>query len=125
MILSLILLQSTPKMAKPYPKSGNTPKKQPKPLRRSAVKKKYRATGEAKVFREIWETRPHVCTNCKAYLGSEAKAIFFSHIKRKSQYPKLRLDPNNIELHCAECHIARDQGTEAKYLSRKDIYINC
>jgi len=59
--------------------------------------------GEKEVFRKIWETRPHVCEDCGAFIR-EAKAINFSHIIPKSRRPDLRLDPDNIRLLCAPCH---------------------
>lgn len=99
---------------KPTPKE----KKVPTPLKRSPIKKKYKATGEAEMFKEIWEERPHVCTNCKVPLGNEAKTWFFAHIHSKKQYPELRLIPANIRLLCFECHQQYDQGTKESFEKR-------
>tara|TARA_R110000803_G_scaffold210835_1_gene284172 strand:+ start:41571 stop:42074 length:504 start_codon:yes stop_codon:yes gene_type:complete len=82
---------------------------------KSRVKKKpkvYRkkVTGEREMFSLIWDTRPHICTNCEESLGSEARVHYFSHIKPKGKYPELRLDPNNIKLLCIECHRKADFG---------------
>ena len=75
---------------------------------RAAAKPKPRrkATGEAEVFREIWEEREHFCENldCGVFLGDEARAGYFSHNKPKSTHPELRLDKTNIDLLCLKCH---------------------
>ena len=60
-------------------------------------------TGEAKVFAEIWEQRPHECEVCTAAIA-EAMAGNFSHILPKGSYRSLRLDPRNIVLKCLACH---------------------
>lgn len=86
--------------------------------------KKYKVpTGEARVFQEIWDERKeHRCSHCYAWLGNVARSWMFSHIKPKSTHPELRLDKDNIELHCYECHYAHEfQGVEA-YQKRKDLY---
>lgn len=61
-------------------------------------------TGELALFIEIWGSRPHYCVKCGKWLGNDPKPAFFSHIKSKGARPDLRLDPNNIELLCEECH---------------------
>jgi len=78
-------------------------------------------TGEAELFRAIWGERPHICTNCKVPLGEEAKVFFFSHIKGKGAHPELRLDKENIQLLCWQCHTEYDHGSREKYENRKDI----
>ncbi len=88
------------------------------PLKRTAIKKKFKATGEGEIFKEIWDERPHVCTWCKVHLGNEMRTWFFAHIKSKKQFPELRLDKVNIMLHCLECHTEYDQGTKASYAKR-------
>lgn len=77
-----------------------------------------KATGEAEVFKLIWETREHICTNCKDYLGEEARAHYFAHIIPKSREPRLRLEPTNIRLLCMECHRLFDHGTKDKFNAR-------
>jgi len=73
-----------------------------------------KATGELKVFEEIWQERQPYCINCGRWLGREMKTHFFAHIKPKSTYPELRLDKDNIMLLCMDCHFAYDhQGQEA------------
>ena len=60
-------------------------------------------TGEAKLFQEIWEIRPHECVVCGAHI-EEAGPINFSHLLPKGSYRSMRLDPRNIHIKCAACH---------------------
>ncbi len=86
------------------------------------LKKKYpKATGEAKVFKQIWIERPHFCEHCGNGLPEPPLAIYFSHDIRKSKENSQRLNPKNIRLHCELCHVAKDQGTEEEYMKRKRI----
>jgi 5-methylcytosine-specific restriction endonuclease McrA len=94
---------------------ADNPKKK-QPIR---LAPKREATGEAALFKAIWFSRPHYCTNCNEFLGHEAKSWFFSHIKSKGAYPELRLDPANIQLLCLTCHNLYDQGTREAYNNRK------
>lgn len=78
-------------------------------LKKVKVKK---PTGELAVFKEIWNERAHICTNCKKILGAFSH-WFFAHIKGKGAYPELRLEKSNIQLLCKDCHYAFDsQGIE-------------
>ena len=88
-----------------YEKQKGKPEKQYH-LKNTSIKYKRKPTGERKLFLEIWDERPHVCSNpsCSKFLGNEPKVYFFSHIKSKGAYPELRLDKKNIELLCFECH---------------------
>lgn len=72
----------------------------------------YNVDNESELFVIIWRLRPHICSNsdCKKPLGDEMRAHYFSHIYAKSIRPWLRLDPNNIELLCIECHNEHDFG---------------
>ena len=80
---------------------------------RKRISRVRKTTGEKDLFLSIWDSRPHVCTNCGKYLGEEPRAHYFSHIKSKGAYPELRLDPNNCQLLCMECHFAFDfQGID-------------
>lgn len=88
-------------------------------MKRTQIKRKRKITGEAKMFYEIWQERPHVCENCKIHLGNDARTWNFSHTKPKSIYPELRLDKNNIQLLCYECHYAKDHQTKEKFENRK------
>lgn len=82
--------------------------------RKAKVKKpkiyRKKKTGERDMFLKIWESRPHICTNCEKPLGDEPKVHFFSHIKPKGKYPELRLKESNIKILCIECHRDLDFG---------------
>jgi 5-methylcytosine-specific restriction endonuclease McrA len=78
-------------------------------MKRSPIKRKRRATGEAEVFRQIWDTRPHLCEQCGALIR-EARAVNFAHVIPKSRRPDLRLEPSNIRLLCAPCHMGEHTG---------------
>lgn len=94
----------------------------PKPdrvIKTEVYKYKKQATGEAEVFKKIWLTRPHVCSNCKVGLGKEAKASYFAHVISKKKEPKLRLVESNIILLCTYCHHLLDFGTKAQFEKRK------
>lgn len=72
--------------------------------RKERVNRRFRNTGERELFLRIWNQRLHICNRCGKWLGDEPKPVFFSHIKSKGAHPELRLDPNNIELLCEDCH---------------------
>lgn len=85
-------------------------------------------TGEAHVFREIWNSRPHECEHCGKPLDLP-RAHYFAHQKSKGAYPELRLDPDNIKLFCFDfsnssegCHYLFDHGTKEQFEERKDRY---
>ena len=105
-------------MLKSDPKPPSRAKKKRQPLKRSAIKKKYNPSGEAKIFMEIWNEQPHICANCKAPLGDEPLTFNFAHIKPKGKYPELRLDKDNIFLSCFDCHYIEHNGTKAQYNAR-------
>ncbi len=107
---------------KPYPKPIRKEKRPRISIKRTAIKKKYKATGEKLVFKLIWDSRPHICANCKIPLGDTAHTYNFAHIVRKSRSENERLNPANISLHCLTCHMERDQGTKEKYEARTNLY---
>ena len=80
------------------------------------------ATGEAEVFKHIWEEREHFCTNCGEGLPEPPKAYYFAHVIRKGKDNSKRLDKNNIMLHCFKCHHELDNGTKEKYNQRKNTF---
>lgn len=84
-------------------------------------KYKRKPTGEKELFLSIWLKRPHICENCTIYLGEEPKTFYFSHIKSKGAHPELRLDENNIELLCLECHQAWEFNREKYYTRKKSV----
>lgn len=75
-------------------------------------KKKYvykrKSIGEKKLFKTIWKEREHQCVNCKKKLPGSLKPIYFSHIIPKGRDKSKRLDPNNIQILCGDCHYAFD-----------------
>lgn len=72
--------------------------------------KESRPSGEKELFLEIWRERTHYCHRCGKYLGETPRSFYFSHIKSKGAYPELRLNKDNIELLCQECHSAYEFG---------------
>lgn len=74
---------------------------------------------EKELFFYIWKTKPRYCTNCKKYLGEEAKAHYFSHIKSKGLYKEMKLMPDNIQLLCLNCHYLFDFDTTERYNKKK------
>lgn len=67
-------------------------------------------SGEKRLFIEIWNERPHVCSHCGKKLPEQPLVTFFSHIKSKGAYPELRLCKSNIEIVCTECHYKYEFG---------------
>lgn len=76
------------------------------------LSRKRKVTGERELFLKIWEEREHICIHCNRHLGDEPNVFYFSHIKSKGAYPELRLDPDNIELLCIECHQTYEFGSK-------------
>lgn len=74
-----------------------------KPIKRTKLKVKRKVTGQARVFKEIWEERPHECEVCHIPLH-EATASNFSHLLPKGTFPDLMLDKRNILIKCKPCH---------------------
>ena len=68
------------------------------------------ATGELRVFKEIWAEREHECEVCSERL-SEFSVFFFAHILSKKKYKFWRLFKLNIRLLCKDCHTQLDHGT--------------
>lgn len=105
---------------------GKDPRKaHASPLRGSKktglMTKKRKPTGEAELFRSIWNSRVHQCTNCSEPLREPMRSFYFAHIRPKSVYPEYRLDPNNIRLLCFSCHRAYDQGTREDFEKRSFV----
>lgn len=98
------------------------PKPEKKEKKKKGLKRKRKATGEAQVFLKCWSEREHICTNCKVYLGEVAHSYNFAHLIRKGRDGSGRLNPDNILLHCFECHQQMDQGTSEGYNKRKGLH---
>lgn len=100
----------------PCPKSI-TIKKPKKPLKRTAIKKKFKSTGEKDVFEEVIDNieydTPIKCFVC----GINIALVMphnFAHVLSKGQYPKFRLNPENIVLLCHKI-IADEKGQGCHY----------
>ncbi len=101
---------------KPYPK--HLPKvKEPKPLQRTSLKKRYQPTGELNLFKILWVERPHICEWCLIRLP-KFNISLFDHIISVSKSKSLQLEKTNIRLLCRECHYTRHFGTKAQISQR-------
>lgn len=102
------------------------PKKTPKPIKRSAIKKKFVSTGEKGVFEskldEISDNEETKCFVCETRIAL-LMPHNFAHVLSKGQYPKYRLNPDNIVLLCHKiiadengqgCHYAYDMTPHSK-----------
>ena len=78
-----------------------------KSSKQSAIDRKLR-----KVYQEIDETRPHLCTGC----GSPHQ-LSHSHLIPRSRSRDLICDPNNIQIHCLSCHKKWERGVMAHELA--------
>lgn len=101
-----------------YFNSDPKPEKKVKPpyqgLKRMGIKRTFpKKTGEAELFLEIWNERPHVSQISGEPLGDEAHTYMFMHILSKKNYSRLRLDKNNIWLGTFDEHYILDHGTMA------------
>lgn len=101
-----------------------------KPIPKISEKKKKRMKEEwteVQVFREVWETTPHICQHCKKPVNNAfiwerlIKPQCFPHKLPKSMFPKCRLIPQNIWLVCSiECH--REFDKDWKDLEKRRLF---
>jgi len=91
----------------------------PKPKKPLQVRRK--VTGEAEMFREIWETCEHECSHCREWLGDEINYSFFDHVLSKAQRKDLQLEKDNIRLLCFDCHFIRHNMPMEKFEARKKL----
>jgi len=84
--------------------------------KKTPIRYKQKETGLKEFFEQIWKERPHYCENenCRKFLGQFPKPINFSHRKSKGSHPELKLDKNNIDLLCPECHYIWEFGDRTK-----------
>src|SRR6478609_1320964 len=84
---------------RPDPKPEKTPKKPKKALKRSAIKKKVKVTGEREIFESIAASREWICCVTGEKLW-ELKPSQFLHVlpKALNRCPKYKLYPKNIVL---------------------------
>ena len=87
-----------------------------KPLKRAPLKKKGKVVDQESIdkmkdfFLSVWRSRPHLCTICGAYLGSEPRSYMFDHVIEKQSHPELKYEENNIALLCLSCHDLKTRG---------------
>lgn len=88
---------------RPYPKQGPKPKKEKKPLKRSAIKKKFKVTGEGETFAVVIDSIGYD-TPVKCFVCGLPIALIthnnFAHVISKKQYPLLRNEPEAIKILC-------------------------
>ncbi len=86
----------------PQPKQGPKPKKERKPLKRTAIKKKFKKTGEGETFGIVLENlgdEPLCCFVCGIPIAV-VDHNNYSHILSKNQWPLFRNEPENIRIMC-------------------------
>lgn len=79
--------------------------------KKQRVKKSKTSSGELALFKEIWSEREHICCKCGRVLLEPMRVHYFSHIHSKGARPDLRLNKDNIELLCMECHHKYEFGS--------------
>jgi len=75
---------------------------------------------------KIWDSRPHQCENCGAWLPEPPQPENFSHYLPKGLYKKLELTEQNIDLLCRKCHDQweyRDKTTMRIYDLERIAYL--
>ena len=111
---------------RPCPKEGPKPKKTPKALKRSAIKKKFKATGEKETFHEVLDSlsdfEPTTCFVCGINVAVVTHCNM-AHVLSKGKYPLFRNNPDNIRILCHRiiadengqgCHFAWDMTPRSK-----------
>lgn len=94
------------------------PKKEKKPLKRVAIKKKFKASGEKSVFEDVLD---NISDNelCKCFVCDTPIALVmphnFAHVLNKKNYPKMRLEPRNIVLLCFKV-VSDEKGNGCHHL---------
>lgn len=83
-----------------------------------------RGSGEAELFREIWNERERVSflsgDELKYVEGSEFWWNLFAHVLPKGKFPHFRLNKDNIVLLTPHEHHLLDHSTEARRQSYSD-----
>lgn len=90
-----------------------------KPLKRKPLKKKKKIISQEEIeeiqkmwnfFLSLWKKRPHYCTICGAWLGTEPRSYMFDHLLEKQTYPDLKHKEENIAFLCLSCHDLKTRG---------------
>lgn len=118
-------------------------KSKQKPLKRVSLKKRNEKAiledrskdisdwdKDREFYLQIWGSRPHMCYESNAYLGSEPLSTYFNHVLPKELYPQFRHEEWNIvlmkwELH-DQWHLDREKcpKTYTLYLELLNKHIN-
>jgi len=119
-------------MFNPQPKKGMPPKKEKKPLKRTAIKKTFKVTGEKDTFHAVLDNLPDtetVCFVCKTRIAA-VTVHNFAHILSKKNYPLYRNNPNNIRLLCHRfvadadgfqgCHFSLDMRPRSEIIDKPE-----
>lgn len=95
-------------------------------LKTKKEKKIKKPTGERQIHFEIWNEREHICNNCKCDLDrfvdtdtGKPFPMLFSHIRSKGARPDLRLNKDNFDLLCPDCHFAYEHVGKEAFEKRK------
>lgn len=67
-------------------------------------------SGQAAIFKEIWDERPHVSQISGDFLGDDMNAFFFSHVLGKGAFPAFKLLKENIWLETPAEHMEWENG---------------
>ena len=85
-------------------------------LKKSPFKRKKKVVDQEEIekmrafFLSIWSKRPHYCSICGAYLGSEPRTYHFEHLIEKQSHPELKYEERNVELLDLGCHDMKTRG---------------
>lgn len=78
-------------------------------------------TGEWELFVKIWLERPdHICEGCGKKITVMTPTAF-SHTIRTKEDESLRLEKENIDLECFDCHTIWDTGTWEQILGQRNF----
>jgi hypothetical protein len=78
---------------------------------------------ELDFMKEEWAKSTKSCSECDLPLMYFNPA-FLSHILSKGAYPELRLDPENIQIHCFDCHQQWEFGDKKSMKCYNEKLIN-
>jgi len=73
----------------------------------------------SRIKREKIESSDKTCKGC-----SETKVLTASHIIRKTARDDLKTSPDNITLHCVDCHAAWDSNDISRMIKLNDFADN-
>ena len=99
-------------------------KADPKPEKvikgKKPMEAKKKPSGEAVLFKAVWETRKHKSFITGEDLGQDGYPWHFAHVLPKKGYPEFRLLDRNIVLLTQEQHSKWDQGLRSELMLRPE-----